>query len=74
MRLGVLLERTGVVAEAQVFVGDNLSSNGGVKLSRKRTLFTTRDLPKLIQRALDHLQEKLDSSGTAHGPLYEICG
>jgi len=48
----------GLVAGAQVFVCDNLSFNGEVKLSRKHTRFINRDLPMLTQRAIGQLQEK----------------
>ena len=48
----------GLVAGAQVFVCDNLSFNGEVKLSRKHTRFINRDLPFLTQQAIGQLQEK----------------
>ena len=48
----------GLVAGAQVFVCDNLSFNGEVKLSRKHTRFIGRDLPLLTERAIGQLQGK----------------
>lgn len=48
----------GLVAGAQVFVCDNLSFHGEVRLSRKHTRFIGRDLPLLTERAIGQLQEK----------------
>jgi hypothetical protein len=42
----------GVTAGAQVFVCDNLSFTGEVKLARKHTRFIGRDLPLLVERAI----------------------
>ena len=39
----------GVVAGASVFVCDNLSFSGEVKLARKHTRFIVRDLPQLVE-------------------------
>ncbi len=38
----------GITAGASVFVCDNLSFSGEVKLARKHTRFITRDLPTLL--------------------------
>src|SRR5207248_9427921 len=48
----------GVVAGASVFVCDNLSFSGEVKLSRKHTTFILRDLPQLVERAIGRMLEK----------------
>lgn len=48
----------GVTAGAQVFVCDNLSFSGEVKLSRKHTRFINRDLPLLVERAIGQLLGK----------------
>ena len=41
----------GLVVGASVFVCDNLSFSGEIKLARKHTVFVERDLPQLIARA-----------------------
>ena len=48
----------GITAGAQVFVCDNLSFSGEVKLARKHTRFIVRDLPQLVGRAIGKLMEK----------------
>ncbi len=48
----------GVVAGASVFVCDNLSFSGEVKLARKHTRFISRDLPGLVQNAIGQLTER----------------
>ena len=48
----------GVVAGASVFVCDNLSFSGEVKLSRKHTTFILRDLPQLVERGIGRMLEK----------------
>ena len=48
----------GITAGAQVFVCDNLSFSGEVKLARKHTRFIIRDLPQLVGRAIGKLMEK----------------
>jgi len=48
----------GVTAGAQVFVCDNLSFTGEVKLARKHTRFIGRDLPLLVERAIGQLLNK----------------
>lgn len=48
----------GIVAGASVFICDNLSFSGEVKLARKHTRFITRDLPQLVGRAIGKLMEK----------------
>jgi len=45
----------GVVAGASIFVCDNLSFSGEVKLARKHTRFIVRDLPHLVESGLDIL-------------------
>jgi hypothetical protein len=44
-----------VVAGSQVFVCDNLSFNGEVKLSRRHTRYILRDITLLVQRAIGKL-------------------
>ena len=41
-----------LVLGASVFVCDNLSFSGEVKLARKHTLYIARDLPQLLDRAI----------------------
>lgn len=48
----------GIVAGASVFVCDNLSFSGEVKLARKHTRFITRDLPQLVERGIGMLMNK----------------
>src|SRR5690349_7487612 len=48
----------GIVAGASVFVCDNLSFSGEVKLARKHTRFITRDLPQLVQSAVGKLMDR----------------
>ncbi|MEA3189287.1 MAG: hypothetical protein QOD99_3117 [Chthoniobacter sp.] len=48
----------GVVAGASVFVCDNLSFSGEMKLSRKHTTFIVRDLPMLVERGIGRMLEK----------------
>jgi len=48
----------GVTAGAQVFVCDNLSFSGEVKLTRRHTRFISRDLPLLVGRAVGQLLGK----------------
>jgi hypothetical protein len=48
----------GVTAGAQVFVCDNLSFSGEVKLARKHTRFIDRDFPLLVERAIGLLVTK----------------
>lgn len=48
----------GITAGASVFVCDNLSFSGEVKLSRKHTLNIRRDLPKLTQTAVGKLMDR----------------
>src|SRR3954471_1543087 len=48
----------GIVAGASVFVCDNLSFSGEVKLARKHTRFIIRDLPRLVQGAIGKLMER----------------
>jgi hypothetical protein len=42
----------GLVVGASVFVCDNLSFSGEVRLARKHTAFVERDLPQLVDRAV----------------------
>ncbi len=48
----------GITAGASVFVCDNLSFSGEVKLARKHTRFILRDLPRLVQSAVGRLMER----------------
>lgn len=48
----------GIVVGAQVFVCDNLSFSGEIKLARKHTVHVERDLPQLIQRAIGKLTDQ----------------
>lgn len=45
----------GIVAGAQVFVCDNLSFSGEIKIARKHTRFILRDLPGLTSEAISRL-------------------
>jgi hypothetical protein len=45
----------GLVLGANVFVCDNLSFNGSVRLARKHTAHVERDLPQLVERAVGRL-------------------
>jgi len=56
----------GITAGASVFVCDNLSFSGEVKLARKHTTHITRDLPRLVQSAVGKL---MDRSGHPHRHL-----
>ena len=47
----------GLVVGASVFVCDNLSFSGEIKLARKHTVYVERDLPNLIERAVGQLGE-----------------
>jgi hypothetical protein len=53
----------GVVAGASVFVCDNLSFSGEVKLSRKHTRFIVRDLPQLVEAGIGRMLEKWHAQG-----------
>lgn len=48
----------GVVAGASVFVCDNLSFSGEVKLARKHTRYIMRDLPALVEQGIGRLMSK----------------
>lgn len=45
----------GLAVGARVFVCDNLSFSGEIKIARKHTLFVQRDLPQLVERAVGRL-------------------
>jgi hypothetical protein len=45
----------GLVAGAQVFVCDNLAFSGEIKFGRKHTRFIRRDLPNLVNEAIEKL-------------------
>src|SRR4051812_3235813 len=47
----------GLVVGASVFVCDNLSFSGEVRLARKHTAHVERDLPQLVQRAVGRLAD-----------------
>lgn len=48
----------GITAGASVFVCDNLSFSGEVKLARKHTVHIARDLPGLVQTAVGKLMNR----------------
>ncbi|HMF45735.1 MAG TPA: DUF932 domain-containing protein [Candidatus Udaeobacter sp.] len=48
----------GIVAGANVFICDNLSFSGEIKIARKHTRFILRDLPFLTERAIGRLMER----------------
>ena len=48
----------GLVAGATVFVCDNLSFSGEIKIARKHTRFIIRDIPALTQEAIGRLMQK----------------
>jgi len=48
----------GLVVGGQVFVCDNLSFSGEIKIARKHTRFINQDLPKLTSNAIGMLAEK----------------
>jgi hypothetical protein len=48
----------GITAGAQLFVCDNLSFSGEVKLARKHTRFICRNLPFLVQTAVGKLLDR----------------
>jgi hypothetical protein len=50
----------GLVVGASVFVCDNLSFSGEVRLARKHTAFIERDLPGLVAKAVGKLTEQRD--------------
>jgi hypothetical protein len=54
----------GIVAGASIFVCDNLSFSGEVKLARKHTRFIVRDLPSLVQNGIGRLMEKWHDQST----------
>ena len=54
----------GIAAGASVFVCDNLSFSGEVKLVRKHTRFIGRDLPFIVERAIGQLVEKWHDQDT----------
>lgn len=62
----------GIASGLGVFVCDNLSFNGEVKLSRRNTRFAARDLDKLLPRAfgrLAGLRARLEDQVTAYKRL-----
>jgi hypothetical protein len=48
----------GFVAGASVFVCDNLSFSGEIKITRKHTRFICRDLPQLVEAGIGRLMDK----------------
>src|SRR5262245_39149219 len=48
----------GIVAGANVFVCDNLSFSGEIKIARKHTRFILQDLPFLTERGIGRLMER----------------
>ena len=53
----------GLVAGASVFVCDNLSFSGEVRLTRKHTTHLQRDLPQLVGRGVGKLMQLWDHQG-----------
>jgi hypothetical protein len=53
----------GLVAGASVFVCDNLSFSGEVRLTRKHTVHLQRDLPQLVGRGVGKLMELWSHQG-----------
>jgi hypothetical protein len=54
----------GVVAGASVFICDNLSFSGEVKLARKHTRHIVRDLPSLVSSGIGRMLEKWHDQST----------
>ncbi len=54
----------GITAGASVFVCDNLSFSGEVKLARKHTSHICRDLPRLVQSAVGKLMDRWNHQDT----------
>jgi len=54
----------GITAGASVFVCDNLSFSGEVKLARKHTTHSVRDLPRLVQSAVGKLMDRWNQQDT----------
>jgi len=54
----------GIVAGASIFICDNLSFSGEVKLARKHTRFIVRDLPNIVQQGIGRLMEKWHDQST----------
>ena len=48
----------GLVCGASVFVCDNLSFNGEIKIARKHTVHILRDIPALTQQAIGRLMDR----------------
>lgn len=63
----------GITAGATVFVCDNLSFSGEVKLARKHTRFILRDLPQLVQGAVGRLMERWHHQDRRIGS-YKLAG
>jgi hypothetical protein len=61
----------GLVVGASVFVCDNLSFSGEVKLARKHTAHVERDLPALIERAVGRLGDLRRSQEQRFGAYKE---
>jgi hypothetical protein len=57
----------GLVVGARVFVCDNLSFSGEVRLARKHTVHILRDLPQLTERAVCQLADLRHSQETRFG-------
>jgi len=51
----------GLVVGASVFICDNLSFSGEIRMARRHTTYILRDLPGLTQRAVGQLMEKWNS-------------
>ena len=63
----------GITAGASVFVCDNLSFSGEVKLARKHTTHITRDLPRLVQSAVGKLIDRWHHQDTRLS-IYKLTG
>ncbi len=66
----------GLAVGASVFVCDNLSFSGEVKLARKHTAHVERDLPQLIESAVGRLERPTplqpDERDIGHPPVLEL--
>lgn len=54
----------GLVVGASVFVCDNLSFSGEIKMTRKHTVHIMRDLPALVQRSIGQLMSRWHDQDT----------
>ena len=54
----------GLVVGASVFVCDNLSFSGEIRMTRKHTVYIMRDLPGLVQRSIGQLMSRWHDQDT----------